>query len=75
MDLSFYKSYISEEIRAEGEMRRAAKDVLTVLEARGIHVPDQVRERITSCDDSEVLDQWLIRSATAPTAEEIFADE
>jgi hypothetical protein len=41
----------------------------------GIHVPFQVRERITNCDDPDILDQWLIRAATAPTAEEIFADE
>ncbi|MFI6856913.1 hypothetical protein [Streptomyces sp. NPDC050416] len=38
MELSFYKSFIAEEIRdegrAEGEMRRAAKDVLTVLAGR-----------------------------------------
>jgi predicted GNAT family acetyltransferase len=33
VDLSFYKSYISEEIRAEGEARRAVEDVLEVLEA------------------------------------------
>ncbi|MFD6172692.1 hypothetical protein [Streptomyces coeruleorubidus] len=75
MDLSFYKSYISEEIRAEGERQRAAKDVLTVLTARGIHVSAQVCERITNCDDPEILDQWLIRAATAPSAEEIFTDE
>ncbi|WDV52554.1 hypothetical protein PV963_20330 [Streptomyces coeruleorubidus] len=49
--------------------------MLTVLKARGIHVPHQVRERITNCDDPEILDQWLIRAATAPTAEKIFADE
>lgn len=75
VDLSFYKSYISEEIRDEGRTERAAKDVLTVLKARGIHVPDQVRELIANCDDPAVLEQWLIRAATAPTAEEIFADE
>ena len=83
VDLSFYKSYIAEEIRdegraegrAEGEAQRAAKDVLAVLEVRGIHVPEAVRERITSCGDPEIMRHWLRHAVTAPTAEEIFAAE
>ncbi|MBT2677083.1 hypothetical protein J7E95_41145 [Streptomyces sp. ISL-14] len=79
VDLSFYKSYIAEEIRdegrAKGETQRATEDVLEVLEVRGIHVPEAVRERITSCDDPETLRRWHRRAVTAPTAEEIFADE
>ncbi|MFE4053814.1 hypothetical protein [Streptomyces sp. YIM B13518] len=77
--LSFYKSYLSEEIRdegrAEGAARRAAEDVLDIPEVRGIDIPDAVRERVTGCDDPEVLRHWLRRAVTAPTAAEIFEDE
>ncbi|GAB2470248.1 hypothetical protein [Streptomyces incanus] len=79
MDLSFYKSPLSEEIRdegrAEGAARRAAEDVLEILEVRGISVPEAVRERITGCGDPEILRQWHRRAVTAPTAAEIFEDE
>ncbi|MGC0376138.1 hypothetical protein [Streptomyces sp. SAI-229] len=83
VDLSFYKSFISEEIRdegraegrAQGAVRRAAEDVLDILEVRGIDIPDAVRERVTDCDDLEILRQWHRRAVTAPTAAEIFEDE
>ncbi len=79
VDLSFYKSYIAEEIRdegrAEGEARRAAKDLLAVLAERGIDIPEEARQRITGCGDLEILDRWHRRAVTAPTAEEIFEAE
>ncbi|MFG2721609.1 hypothetical protein ACGFW5_25455 [Streptomyces sp. NPDC048416] len=79
MDLSFYKSPLFEEIRdearVEGETHRAAEDVLAVLAERGIDVPEEARERITDCDDPEILRRWLRRAVTAPTAEDIFRDE
>lgn len=79
VDLSFYKSFISEEIRdegrAEGAARRAAEDVLDILEVRGMDIPEAVRERVTGCDDPEILRVWHRRAVTAPTAEDIFQDE
>lgn len=75
VDLSFYKSWLSEEIRDEGRAQGRAEDTLVVLEARGIDVPDEIRERITACDDPELLRRWLTRAATAPSAEEIFMEE
>jgi len=78
VDLSFYKSYISEEIRDEGRsearVQTAAEDVLLVLETRGLEVTDEIRERITGCDDPEILRRWLARAVTAPSAEEIFTE-
>ncbi|MFE4591827.1 RpnC/YadD family protein [Streptomyces laurentii] len=83
VDLSFYKSFISEEIRdegriegrAEGRTEGRAEDVLTVLDARGIPVPDSVRERITSCTDLDQLSRWLRRAITVSAAEDIFTTE
>lgn len=75
VDLSFYKSYISEEIRDEGRAQGRAEDVLLVLEQRGLDVSDDVRRRVTDCTDPELLRRWLTRAVTAPKAEEIFEDE
>lgn len=75
VDLSFYKSYISEEIRDEGRAQGRAEDVLLVLEQRGLDVSDDVRRRVTDCTDPELLRHWLTRAVTAPKAEEIFEDE
>lgn len=74
-DLSFFSSPISEEIREEGRAQSRAEDILLVLEQRGLDVPDQVRERITSCGDPETLRRWLRRAVTAPTVEDVFTDE
>lgn len=91
VDLSFYKSYLVEEIRDEartqgleqgleqeleqGHVQRAAEDVLLVLDQRGLDISDEVRARVTDCTDPEVLRHWLLRAVTAPKAEEIFEGE
>lgn len=75
VDLSFYTSYISEEIRDEGRAQGHAEDILVVLEVRGLDIPDWVRVRVTDCDDPEVLRRWLTRAVTAPAAEDVFGDE
>ncbi|MBP2583255.1 hypothetical protein J3A78_003733 [Streptomyces sp. PvR006] len=87
VDLFFYKSYLSEEIRdegrtagraegrAEGRAQASADAILLVLEQRGVATSDDVRDRVTGCDDPETLRGWLMRAVTADSAEEIFADE
>jgi len=87
VDLSFYKSPLMQEFRAEAraealaealaeaQAKSRAESILTVLEARGVDVPQAVRERITGCDDLEILHRWLRRAATASSADEIFAEE
>ncbi|MFI7297938.1 hypothetical protein [Streptomyces sp. NPDC050121] len=72
VDLSPYKSYIFEEFRDEGRAQRGAEDIVLVLEARGLDVPDEIRERITGCDDPNLLRRWLTRAVTAASAEDIF---
>jgi hypothetical protein len=75
VDLSPYKSYIFEEFRDEGRAQRGAEDILLVLEARGFDVSDEVRERVTGCDDPDLLREWLTRAVTASSAEAIFAGD
>jgi hypothetical protein len=55
--------------RAEGE----ALAVLAVLAARGIVVPEHIRERITRCTDLDQLDLWIRLAATADAADDLFA--
>ena len=43
-----------------------------VLDARGINVPDELRERITACTDLEQLGKWIRRAATAHTAQDLL---
>ncbi|MFE9771283.1 hypothetical protein ACFYOV_06335 [Streptomyces sp. NPDC005931] len=60
---------------AEGEARGEAKGILRVLEVRGLPVSDGVRQRITTCTDLDVLNDWLDRSGTVERAEDLFAEE
>ena len=76
VDLSFYKSYLVEEIReearAEALVKSRAEDILLVLEQRGLDIPDEVRSRVMDCGDPDLLRRRLTRAVTAPKAEEIF---
>jgi hypothetical protein len=46
--------------------------VLTVLDARGVPVPQAIREHVLACTDLAQLDTWLRRAVTAGTAEEVI---
>jgi hypothetical protein len=56
--------------RAEGE----ASALLTVLTGRGIEVPDDARDRITTCTDLDQLDTWLHHAITANSIDEVFVE-
>ncbi|CAM5465728.1 hypothetical protein ACWD5B_15165 [Streptomyces tanashiensis] len=75
VDLSFYTSYLSEELRDEGRAQGNADAILIVLEQRGLAVSDSVRERVEGCNDPETLRRWLVRAVTVATAEAIFAED
>ncbi|QNE75591.1 hypothetical protein F0344_13985 [Streptomyces finlayi] len=78
VDTSFYKSFMSEEIRdegrTEGRTEGRAEGLLLILEARGIALTDELRQKITTCTDPRLLNQWLQHAATATTTEEVFAE-
>ncbi|WP_433463448.1 hypothetical protein [Spirillospora sp. CA-128828] len=67
----FAKSHIAKG-RAEGEAKGEAKALLLVLDARGISVPNDVRERVISCTDTDQLDRWVRRAAVVHSAEELL---
>ncbi|MEU6239601.1 hypothetical protein [Streptomyces sp. NPDC047024] len=60
---------------AKGELAGKKQAVLRVLEARGLTVSDDVRERVDACTDSEVIDTWLDRSVAVERVEDLFAEE
>jgi hypothetical protein len=49
--------------------------ILRVLEKHGVPVPEDTRDRITSCTDLEVLTLWFDRALTATRAEDLFTEE
>ena len=64
----FAKKYVAQgrtEGRVEGRTEEAARNLLTVLQVRGIAVPDAVRERILAQKDPERLERWLEKAAVA----------
>src|SRR5262249_36233490 len=57
---------------AKGKAEGEARAVLAVLDARGIEVPDPVREDITGCTDLDQLDTWIRRAVTADKVQDLF---
>ncbi|MER6010539.1 hypothetical protein [Streptomyces bluensis] len=73
----FEETYLEGEAKgkAEGKAEDRAALILRVLEKHGIPVPENTRERITSCTDLDTLIHWFDRSLTATTAEDLFAED
>lgn len=59
---------------ARGEARGEARAILTVLEVRGVAVPDDVRDRVLGCTDTGQLDIWLQRASTATTVDDVIRE-
>jgi len=61
-----------EEGREEGLLAGKATAVLAVLAARGHSVSPSLRETILACADEQRLDAWLVKAATAASADELL---
>lgn len=72
LDLSFFRSETSQRLRDEGRTEEVAGSILRVLERRGFAIGDDVRDRVTSCTDLDVLRGWLDQSVTVATVAELF---
>jgi hypothetical protein len=66
----FRKLAAQHEVR--GEARGEARAVLAVLKARGVPVPEEIREQIVACTDVAQLDTWLHRAVTASTIDDVL---
>jgi hypothetical protein len=73
-DFPFIREYYRERDgrnRAEGKAEGEGEAILTVLDARGVSVPDAVRDEILACTDLTQLNRWLRRAVSASTADEV----
>jgi hypothetical protein len=57
---------------AQGAIKAKAEDILKIIDARGIDVTADQRERIASCTDIDQLDEWFDSALIAGTAAEIL---
>ena len=57
---------------AEGRARGEALMILQILESRRIAVPDEVRNRVLACADTDVLESWGRKAAVAHSLQEVF---
>jgi len=60
--------------KAEGEAEGLAKALHAVLKARSFSIPERVQLRIRACSDSDTLQLWLPRAATASKLEDVFRE-
>lgn len=67
----FARRYFSQG-EAEGEAKGEAKALLAILDARNVHVPDDVRAEITTCTDTAQLETWIRRAATADKIQDVL---
>ena len=57
---------------ARGKTQGLAESLLTILDARGIPLSEDVRARILATSDSETLMRWLHRAGTASSLAEVL---
>ncbi|GAA4697308.1 hypothetical protein [Phytohabitans rumicis] len=66
-----FRSELLRVIAAENRKIGEARAVLTVLEGRGVPVPEDTRERILACTDPAQLNTWLLRAGTATSIDDV----
>jgi hypothetical protein len=62
-----------ERAQAEGALSSLRDGILAILLARGIPVSDAERARVGACSDVATAQRWLVRAATARSADEALA--
>jgi hypothetical protein len=59
--------------KAEGVAKGKAESLLTILTGRGLTLTADQRRRITACTDLAMLEQWLARSLSVGSVDELLA--
>ena len=67
-----FQSELARESFAKGALASKASAVLAVLEARGLEVSADERERILACSELATLDGWVRKAATVSSTGELF---
>jgi hypothetical protein len=57
-----------------GLVQAQVRGVLRILDARGVAVTDEARQRILSCKDMATLDRWFDRALNASTLSDVLDD-
>lgn len=60
--------------KAEGKAEAKREALLAVLAARGIEVPDELREKVLGCGELDQLDTWFHRSLTATNVQDVLSE-
>jgi hypothetical protein len=72
-----FRQFFEDRGKAEGKLegvvdgKRAA--LLTLLDARELSASDNERAMINACADDALLDQWIVRAATASEVAEVLS--
>jgi hypothetical protein len=69
-----FQSDFAKKHRAAGKADGKAESVLEILDARGIAVSAEQKERILGCSEVAVLSGWIRRAVAVASAQELFAD-
>ncbi|HSO00233.1 MAG TPA: hypothetical protein VLS89_18200 [Candidatus Nanopelagicales bacterium] len=67
----FMRSYVAKS-KIEGKIEAKAAAVISVLQARGLEVPAEVRERVLASTDLAELDGWICRAAVVSETSQLF---
>lgn len=73
IDTYEYQSEFARRYFGQGKAEGEAEAVLAVLDARGVEVPTEARDRIAGCTDLDELETWVRRAATATSVDDLFA--
>jgi len=60
--------------RKEGALEGKRSAFALVITARGLELPSAVAEKVNTCTDPALLDQWIARAAIASTAAEAIGE-
>ena len=66
-----YHSEFARRYYDQGEAKGEADALLTILDARGVQVPDHIRADIAGCTDLEQLRTWIRQASTADKIHEL----
>ncbi|GAA3709904.1 hypothetical protein GCM10022224_089320 [Nonomuraea antimicrobica] len=58
--------------KVEGKVEGEVRSILLILNARGLHLTDEARTRITECTDPDILESWITKAITATSTDELF---
>jgi predicted transposase/invertase (TIGR01784 family) len=59
----------------QGQLEASARNVVRALEARGVVLPNDVRERILACRDADALDRWFDRAVVVAAVADLFTED